>query len=378
MADFCYLLRYYPTLTETFVYNEVRGLLGRDHRVRAIAIGRRADGAGLVDPPDWSVRYPPGYATVGAASAPLLADADGRAAGRWLSQHQAPKQVAKALWAASTLSSGERVHAHFAGEAAEWALLARRARGNPYGVTVHAVDLYCPRPSLGEVLAGAAVVATISDYNAAVIRERYGVEASVVRCGIDPEGWGPSAPEGPGPVLAVGRWVPKKGFDLLLEAFRRARERVPGARLCFVGDAPAEAAGEGVEVLGPQPPAAIAEALRGASLFALPCRVDSAGNRDGIPVAMMEAMASGLPVLTSDLPGLEELVRDDCGWRTPMEDVDALTEALVDALERPAQRARRGAAARQRVLDGFTLSHQVEGLLEAWERAEAGAPGGRL
>jgi len=372
MADFCYLLRYYPTLTETFVYNEARGLLDRGHRVRALAIGRRADGEGLVDPPPWSVRHPPGYASVAASGAPLLASAAGRAAARWLRQHQAPKQVAKALWAASTLTDGERVHAHFAGEAAEWALLARRARGNPYGVTVHAVDLYCPRPSLGEVLREASVVATISQYNASVIQERYGVSASVVRCGVDPSRWGPSDPAGAGPVLAVGRWVPKKGFDLLLAAFQRARQRAPSARLCFVGDAPPDVAGEGIEVLGPQPPSAIADALRGASLFALPCRVDDAGNRDGIPVAMMEAMASGLPVLTSDLPGLEELVDDDCGWRSPMEDVEALTEVLVEALTQPAARATRGAAAREKVLTGFTLDHQVDGLVAAWRAAGEG------
>jgi colanic acid/amylovoran biosynthesis glycosyltransferase len=365
VTAFRYLLRYYPTLTETFVYNEIRGLQARGCEVSGLAIGSRSDGALASALPDWEVRHPPGYQAVAAAAARVVAGAGGRAAAAWLSQHQPAKQVARAMWAASTLREGERLHAHFAGEAAEWALAAGMARGNPFGVTVHAVDLFCPRPSLPEVLRRAAVVLTISEHNAGVIRERYGVEASVVRCGIDPASWGPSQPAEPGPVVAVGRWVPKKGFDLLVEAVRR----VPGARLQLIGDAPPEAAGQGVEVLGPLSAEAIAAALRGACLFALPCREDEAGNRDGIPVAMMEAMASGLPVLTTTLPGLGELVDDACGWRVPPEDVPALARALEEALADPEGRARRGAAARERVLAGFTLDAQVEGLLAAWRGA---------
>ncbi|MCB9759379.1 MAG: glycosyltransferase family 4 protein [Alphaproteobacteria bacterium] len=361
-----YLLRYYPTRTETFVYREIEGLRARGHAVSGVAIGRREDGGSAL--PDWTCVHPPDYAAVAAAAAPLLARPAGREAARWLKEHQPAKQVLKALWAASTLAEGERIHVHFAGEAAEWALLARRACGVSYGVTVHAVDLFKPRPSLTEVLQGAAVVLTVSAYNARILTERCGVEARVVRCGVDPGRWRAAHPERPGPVVAVGRWVPKKGLDLLVEAVRR----VPGAQLWLVGDAPAEVEGPQVRRLGMLAPDAVAEVLAEGALFALPCRVAPDGDRDGVPVAMMEAMAAGLPVLTTTLPGLDELVDDACGWRVPPDDPDALTEAVAEVLADPVARAVKGQAARRRVAEGFTLDAQVEGMLAAWREVDLG------
>ena len=83
---------------------------------------------------------------------------------------------------------------------------------------------------------------------------------------------------------------------------------------------------------------------------------------------MMEAMAAGLPVITTDLPGLGELVDDEVGWRVPCDDVGALARALRSALSDPSERIRRGAAGRARILRDWTVSRQADGVEAAWAR----------
>ena len=357
-----YWLRYYPTLTETFVYDEADELLRRGRTVRALAIGARDDGARTAGPA-WEVCYPPTYREVAAAAAALGLTEGGRAAARWLGRHQRAKQVAKALWAATTPSEGDRVHVHFAGEAAEWARAAWLARGIPYGVTVHAADLYKPRPALCEVLRDARVVLTISRFNQDVLAERYGVESHLVRCGVDPGVW-PTVDAGASErVLAVGRPVPKKGLDLLVAAM----QGLGRGSLDLVGGMEAEE--DNMRSHGPLPRSEIKTLVGAAGLFALPCRTAPDGDRDGLPVAMMEAMAAGLPVVTTDLPGLVELVDEHCGWVVPEEDVDALRAALEAALSDPGERRRRGRNAAVRIRERFSLAAQVDGLLAAWDGA---------
>lgn len=356
---FRYFLRYYPTLSETFAWGEARELQRLGHEVACLAMEPRADGALAEGLPDWEHRYPPSWpaALPGALSAlpgALLATAA-------LASRQSWRRACLALWAASTLRPEERLHAHFAGEAAEWAALASAARGNPFGVTVHAVDLFKPRPGLGELLRSAQVVVTVSKYNATILRERYGVDAQVVYCGVEPERWSAAEPGGDGPVVSVGRNVPKKGLDRLVAAVGS----LPGARLRLFSDAP-QLAGPQVEVPGLRPRGEVARALAGSCLFALPCRVAEDGDRDGIPVALMEAMAAGLPVLTTRLAGLDELVDEEVGWLVPPDDPEALREALAEALASPEERVRRGRAARARVQAHFTLERQARELARAW------------
>lgn len=348
-----YFLRYYPTLSETFVMDEVRALQALGHTLRGVAIGARADGALNEELPSWPVLTPGWPQALGAAPRAPAAWSALRLLAAW----QRPGRALKALAAAGI--EVDQLHAHFAGEAAEWAWLTAQASGRPYTVTVHAADLFKPRPALPRVLHDAAAVFTVSAYNAEVLRARWGVQAQVIRCGIDPARWPAADPARPGPVVAVGRWVPKKGLDVLC----RAAARVPGARLRLCSDAPAV---PGVEVLGLQPRRVVAQELAQACLFALPCQEAADGDRDGLPVAMMEAMACGLPVLTTTLPGLEELVPEGCGWVVPPGDEDALAGALAEALASPEERARRGAQARAHVQAHFTLERQARALLRAW------------
>jgi colanic acid/amylovoran biosynthesis glycosyltransferase len=253
-----------------------------------------------------------------------------------------------------------RVHAHFAGEAAEWALAVATVLDLPMSVTVHAVDLFVPRPALTEVLRAARPAITVCDHHARWIAERHGVEAHVVRCGVRTDV--PCAdPGGPLRVVSVARDVPKKGLDSLV---RVARAAVPEAPLRLVSDAH-RLGGPGVSV-GPVAPDRVPEVLARATLFALPCRVAASGDRDGLPVALLEAMAAGLPVVSTVVAGVPEVVDDGVGWLVPPDDDLALAVALRAARD-PAARVERGRAARARIVErGLTVTGQVDALLAAW------------
>lgn len=357
-----YLLRYYPTLTETFVNGELALLRERGLDLTVASLGARADGALQDELPDLPVWAVPRRSLRGWLSTPS-------AGARWLAAWQRPKDVRRYTWLLSEVARDrpDRVHVHFAGEAAEWAFALSLDLGLPFTVTVHAVDLFKPRPALGEVLRGAAAVVTESAFH---VRELavHGVSAVVVRCGPDLDRFVPRPlPDGPLRALFVGRDVPKKGLDTLLEAWPSAP---PGSTLSLITDARVGLP-PGVVRLGLLPPAGVRAALAAANLFVLPCRRAADGDMDGVPLALMEAMAMGRPVISTALSGIPELVDERVGWLLPADDAPTLAQALVGALGAaadPVERARRGAAGPARLVEGgFSRDAQAEGMIRVWQ-----------
>lgn len=364
-----YVLRYYPTLSETFVRAEVAELVARGHQVRIVALGHRSDGAGVPALEGVEVTRP--------------------AAGLWLVWWMGlvlfmpwvwGKQVHVRRWKdrARAVELGwrvrtwrpDRVHVHFAGEAAEWACVMAEVARTPCSVTIHAVDLYKPRPSLGALLPRFDVVVTVSEANAGEILDRFGVRAHVIRCGVHPERWDvvrTSNANGSLSVMSVGRWTEKKGFDVLLEAVKRTPDPI---HLRLISEDPGSHSDVRV-VTGSVPHQQLPEVLSEADVFVLACRVAKDGDRDGIPVALMEAMASGLPVITSRLPGLTELVDETVGWLVEPDDVSGLMRAL-DAARDAAKRERRGRAGKLRIVGGgWTVARQIDELVAAWHDVDS-------
>lgn len=368
-----YLLRYYPTLTETFVNNEISGVMATGVSVTVASLGHREDAALAADLPTAPVLQVPRHPLRGRLRPPTPGQ-------RWLAAHQRPKDVARLPWLAHAAAGFDRIHVHFAGEAAELAHALRLDTGLPYTVTVHAADLFKPRPALDEVLAGADAVLAISEHNARLVQARLNnvgasaVPVWLVRCGPDTRFWLPSPlPEGPLRALFVGRPVPKKGLDVLLAAW--AGLGLPDARLDLVTELPRGASlPPGARCLGLLPPRGVREAMGAANLFVLACRAAPDGDLDGVPVSLMEALASGRPVITTPVSGIPELVADDpsaprpgpqeVGWLVPPDDPAALRDALRSATA--PERALRGERGLNRLWErGFTLEDQVKGLLAA-------------
>jgi glycosyltransferase involved in cell wall biosynthesis len=275
------------------------------------------------------------------------------------------------------------VHAHFINQPATAAWIVQRLEGIPFSVTVHANDLFAGPALLGEKVRDAAFVAAISDYNVRYVRERVreGGRVEVVRCGVELERF-PFAERGGGSILCVARLFPTKGHADLLRAFAGiARER-PDATLDLVGDGPererldrlaAELGIAGrVRFHGALAADDVPPLLAGAGVFALASVPDEAGAMDGIPVALMEAMAAGVPVVATELSGIPELVVDgETGLLVPPGRPDALEAAMRRLLDDAELRSRLARRAREHVAERFSLASETERLAALFEEALA-------
>jgi colanic acid/amylovoran biosynthesis glycosyltransferase len=183
--------------------------------------------------------------------------------------------------------------------------------------------------------------------------------------GVDPERFQPGAPGDPFRLLAVGRFVEKKAPHLTIRAFADVLARFPEARLDMIGDGPlAETClalvresglSEKVRLLGVQSPGQVANAMREASLFVQHSVTTANGDTEGLPVAILEAMASALPVVATRHSGIPEAIVDGAtGILVDEYDVFGMTQAIISLLANPTRAKAMGEAGRQRVLAHFT------------------------
>ncbi len=266
------------------------------------------------------------------------------------------------------------VHVQFADTAATFGCVVQRVHGIPYTVAVHAHDIFMRRfpPALSRRRIGEAVaIRVISEFNRGWLAENLGLDpgrCEVIRCGVDPAAFTHSGPcdDLPPLLLSVGRLVDYKGFPDLLAACRILRDRGLDFRCRIVGSGPQEAelnrrladldlAGT-VELAGVVPHHEMADEFAAAAAFVLPCCVGAGGEMDGIPVAMMEAMARGLPVVSTRLTGIPELVRDGKnGLLVAPNQPDELADALARLLADADLRRRLGDAAREVVVTDYDV-----------------------
>jgi colanic acid/amylovoran biosynthesis glycosyltransferase len=265
------------------------------------------------------------------------------------------------------------VHAHWATHPALGAYVIRELTGATYSFTAHAHDLYLERAMLDEKIRGARLVVTISGYNRDLLEGLYGRAAAektlVIPCGVDPRIFRPRTPRAPDGVLrfaCVAGLRDYKGHRWLVEACALLKARRIPFHGVFVGDGPerrdveariaAAGLGADLELLGSQPQDKIRAVLDASDVMVHPSVTTPAGMMDGIPVALMEAMATGLPVVSTRVSGIPELVVDGrTGLLAPEKDAIALADAL-ERLHRDPDLARRLAdEGRRHVLERFNL-----------------------
>lgn len=388
-----YVLKRFPRLSETFILRELLALedgglrVGVDALLPPEAEPRHAQLEGL----NADVRYLPRrprlhanavrqpHARV-ASRAPLrwarLALRARRAGGwrRFLQAGVVADRVRR--------EGFDHVHAHFATAATEVARDAATLSGVPFTVTAHAKDVFHEdnRGLLPRRVAGARALVTVSAFNAGHLRrELPGMEVHQVPNAV-PLGREVDLRPG-GPVLCVARLVPKKGVDVLIDAVALLRGEVPGVRVEVVGGGPlgdelAERArrasvSDCVTFLGPRPQDEVQAAFERCSMVVLPARVDERGDREGMPTVLVEAMARGVPVISTSIVGIPELIQDDeTGLLVPPDDPVALAAAMTRLLRDPALARRLGRAGRRLVGERFDPTHSRMLL----ERIFAGPP----
>ncbi len=353
-----YLMRYFPALTETFVAAEVLGVHHAGISVSVASLGTRPDAKLVECNPEIEVHQVPRRPWEGRFQRASTGEA-------WLQTVQRRKDAARLPWLRKLASGFDRIHVHFAGEAAEMAYALHLDLGIPFSVTVHAADLFKPRPTLHTVLAAADSVLTISKHNQATLGG-LGLRATLVRCGPDlTQLQNQPSPGGAFRALFVGRDVPKKGLETLLEAWDGLDR--PEAELVLLTETQRRAPPTNVINPGLVPPSQVYDWMTRSHVIVLPVRRAEDGDMDGVPLVLMEALALGRPVITCPVSGIPELIDSAVGWLVPSEDPKALRAALRAAADDPEGRVRRGQRGQQRLIErDYHLRSQVAGVIDAW------------
>ncbi len=244
----------------------------------------------------------------------------------------------------------DHIHSHWATIPTTVAYVASRLTGIQFSFTSHAWDIFKERAMLEVKLESALFHTTISQYNKDYIENLSPTTASKVyvnRCGVNVEQFvfrTPYKVNTPIEILFVGRLVEKKGVLKLIEACEKLHRKGYNFVCNIVGDGPQEKQArelikrynlqDRINLVGGLPREQLLPFWENASVFVLPCIVEKNGNRDGIPVVLMEAMASGIPVISTRVSGIPELVVDGItGLLVEPDDTDALCNSMMRIIE---------------------------------------------
>ncbi len=397
-----YVVRKFPVLSETFVLNELLALEARGVRLHIFSLQRPNDPRFHDDLPKLQARvsYVPDVFELGRLARHHRRAAKSRGR-RYLGAlaYAAATGKPSLLWrfAQSAYVANEarrlglkHLHAQFANRPASVALLASKMAGIPFSFTAHATDIFKTRVSrqaLARKAREARFVVTVSDYNRRFLERVTGVKPEkIVRIynGIDLERFSPDGapPSGPFTIVSVARLAEKKGLPILIEACRLLRDRGVVFHCGIVGkgrlrprlEALIESwdLGDSVRLLGPHTQGEVAERYRSAHLCVLPSVVGRDGNREGLPVSIVEALACGLPVVTTPVAGIPEVVRDgENGLLVPTGDAAALADAIEQVIRDRGLYERLRANARPSVEDRFDLRRTAEALHRLLEGGSA-------
>ncbi len=396
MTGLAYLFERFPSFTQTFCYREIAELRRQGVAPALFSVRRPQN-----EPPqDWdpaiaaAVTYLPGDEELVREIARALRKGElpetaAREIKSWGRQSDFLR-LYQAAWLGSRLRAGgvRHLHAHFAGLAARTAFWVERFFGIGFSFTAHANDFFAPKPftvSLGELIGAARAVVTVSDFGVEYLREKYPADAAKFRRiynGIELGRFEAATfAETPPRILSVGRLIEKKGFSDLIAA--AAQLSVP-FRVEIIGEGPLEEAlqtqiadaglTKSVTLTGPLPQSEIIRRLAQSSVFALPCVRETGGGMDHLPTVVMEAMAAGLPVVSTALAGVPEMVRDGVtGILVHAHSPGELATALARLLADRALAKSLGAAGRQRAVDLFAIEQSAEQLQQLFRHPERSA-----
>ena len=402
-----YVMNGFPRLSETFIAHEIHQLEQAGLHLRLFVVKRENEDQ--VHPVVAAIRAPLTYLSEATSlSGTTLAGwlrenlpAFGRA--HWALAVRHPLRYARTLASAIALTwrhwprkvfikeflqAGEiaaalqraddvqHLHGHFCHGVATITWFASLLTGIPFSFTAHAKDIYQAELNPGNLLerklGAARFVATCTCANASVLRARHARpdEVHTIYHGLDTDYFSPASPALTGPadvplILAVGRLVEKKGFDQLIAACALLRQAGLRFGCDIVGEngsardsLRAQIDGLGlagtVRLRGAVTQDQLREIYRGARVFALPCQIMEDGDRDGFPNVLAEAMAMGVPVVSTAISGIPEMIGDGVhGLLVEPRDPQALADALRRVLTDAALHSRLARAGRERICERF-------------------------
>lgn len=413
LVTISYLAPEFGALSSTFVYREVEALRARGFTVQTLSTRQPADSVisaeavpfaeqtAYLDDRGTAAKAADVVAVLATRPLPFLYTLCAAVRDSIVSEVSRPIDRLKIYWhfiqgctVARWLiaAQSQHLHAHFAHVPTSIAMYGAMLAEVSFSFTAHANDLFERGAALRQKVDRAAFVACISEYNATFLAERGCDDAKlhVVRCGVDTTSYPMREPKPPGEppsISLVARLVEKKGVDVLVSALALLRDRGVAFHMTIVGEGPLEhsirrqirtsSLESLIHLMGAQPQELVRELFRNTDVFVLPCVKAASGDMDGIPVVLIEALALGVPVISTTVSGIPELVESGVsGELVPSNDAEALADALAGLLANPERMASYMRAGRRVVEGEFELSRNVDRLarlIEAAVGARAGA-----
>jgi glycosyltransferase involved in cell wall biosynthesis len=404
LPKLAYLTGEYPRASDTFIQREVANLRALGHDVLTCSI--RTTGAEHLVGPEQREEHKRTFKVLDAVRNPattLKAHLRWmKTPGRYLSAlglawRTAPKGVkgrvynliyfieAGVLAAKLADESVTHLHNHIAKASCTVAMLTGALSGLRWSFTIHGPDIFFEPHHwrIDEKAARASFVACISHFCRSQLMcfadARHWSKLHIVHCGVDPSRYAPQPAKAGLQALFVGRLAGVKGVPILIDAMARLADKHPDLTLRLVGDGPdrkaleTDVARRGLQdrivFLGYRSQAEVAEDLSQTDVFVLPSFAE------GVPVVLMEAMAAQVPVLTTRIAGVPELVEDGVsGHLVSPGDVAAFASALDDLLSHPEKRKSFGVAGRAKVMAEYDAAQEARWLSEVMCRYAEGGP----
>jgi colanic acid/amylovoran biosynthesis glycosyltransferase len=389
VRQLAYLFERFPAFTKTFCAREVAELYRQNYRVPVFSLRRPNDERPVNIPLDEvTIQYLPD------SNSPFFKIPTRWAARRFTDHWQ--KEVdsrdkhrfSEAIYLGNRLKRTgiKHLHVHFAGMAARTAWWLKKLFGIDYSFTGHANDIFVEKPDqrvpLKSLVADARFIVSVSDYGVNYLKSRFPVAANKiyrVYNGINLAQFIPADPGvQPVRIISIGRLIPKKGYAELIEACGLLNKQGFDFRCTIIGGGPehlplrrlieARCLDQMIELVGPKSQTEIVESLAQSQIFVFPARRDEAGDQDNLPTVLIEAMASGLPIVASSLAGIPEIITDQInGILVPQRDPEALASAIRNLLLDSKERQRLGASGLSTARAKFSLPATVQELIGIFE-----------
>lgn len=388
MALFAYLFERFPSFGQTFCYREVAELYRQGITPPIFSIRNPKD-----EPPqDWDTRivmdvhYLPEEKELleevqRASKKRRLSPAIIAALDEW-GRRTDFLRLYQAVYVGLRLQDLgiDHVHAHFAGMAARTAFWIAKFFPITFSFTAHANDIFAPRNfeiGLEKLIQTARLIITETDYSEKFLRERFPEHADRIHRiynGLNLAEFGhANFSSDPPMIVAIGRLIPKKGFANLIRACALLVEHGRPFRCEIFGDGPLESQLRGqveelglqefVQLPGPKPQHELRERLARASVFVLPSVPEAEGGMDNLPTVIMEAMATGLPVVSTRIGGIPEMVIDnETGFLMRPDDPVALADAIEKVINDRSLGQKLGQAGHGRAQKLFSIEKNVRDL----------------